>query len=115
MWFNSLLYGSGNKSWLNKLGDRMPSVNGEGQCPRLHFTRSGDCKSRIESWEMNSGHFEITTDSSCFNLQGDSPVVLYSAGEDSQNPSPLTTLNMPKISKEMFIIHFKTNVLKLST
>lgn len=60
---------------------------------------------------MNSGHFEITTDSSCFNLQGDSPVVLYFAG-DIQNPSPLTTLNMPKISKEMYIIYFKTNILK---
>lgn len=65
---------------------------------------------------MNSGHFEITTDSSCFNLQGDSPVVLYFAGvENIQNLSPLKTLNMPKISKEMYIIHFKTIILKLST
>lgn len=64
---------------------------------------------------MNSGHFEITTDSSFLNLQGDSPVVLYFAEENIQNLSPLTTLNMPKISKEMYIIHFKTNILKLST
>lgn len=64
---------------------------------------------------MNSGHFEITTDSSFLNLQGDSPAVLYFAEENIQNLSPLTTLNMPKISKEMYIIHFKTNILKLST
>lgn len=64
---------------------------------------------------MNSGHFKITIDSSCCNLQGDSPVVLYFAGEDIQNPLPLMTLNMPKISKEMYVIHFKTNILKLST
>lgn len=56
---------------------------------------------------MNSGHFEITTDSSFLNLQGDSPVVLYFAEENIQNLSPLTTLNMPKIS---VVHHLVTHV-----
>lgn len=39
---------------------------------------------------MSSGHFEIMI-ASCSNLQGDSPAVLYFAGENIQNPSPLRT------------------------
>lgn len=55
---------------------------------------------------MNSGHLEIMIDSSCFNLQDDYPAVLYFAGENIHNTSPLRTFNMPKIFKKIQGVHF---------